>query len=119
MLYINTLIALLLTLSLSCFAQQKRLANLFDDIDRFQKMADEAIVKGDSLKYISYSEDSIRNAIVNSHIDNYRFLQSDGKPLYLEKIEKPILLLVTASWCAPCKSLSQPFKKIAAVYKNE
>lgn len=113
------LFLLLLIIAKSGFSQQKFFRDTPSKIEMYRELASEFWNKRDSAKSRSYDTDSIRNCIVNSMIDNYEFQSVNGKVFKTREIKKPIFLLASASWCAPCKAMVGPLSKIAEEYSDK
>jgi len=63
--------------------------------------------------------DSIMACIVNTYVGNHKFKALDGKTIDLHKMRKPVLLTVSASWCAPCRAEIPALSKVAGEYKDK
>ncbi len=48
------------------------------------------------------AENLIKKCIKGSYLLNYNFTTMDSKTISTDKIQKPIVLLTTATWSAPC-----------------
>lgn len=63
--------------------------------------------------------DSLSSLLIGSQLDVTRFVDRDGNLVELDKIEKPIFLQATASWCKPCKALKPLWKDVFAKYGED
>ncbi|MBC7398746.1 MAG: TlpA family protein disulfide reductase [Mucilaginibacter sp.] len=63
--------------------------------------------------------DSINSCINNTYLENYRFKTLTGKVIDLGRMNKPVFMTVSASWCAPCKAEIPVLNKIAEEYKEK
>lgn len=81
--------------------------------------------KSDSLsKQKKYEEgmvyyDSIKNIIINSKLDKYTFKDIDESKYVLGENHLPILMQVTASWCAPCRAEIPVLNQLAKEFKGK
>ena len=63
--------------------------------------------------------DSLQNLLLGNKIDNFQFTELNGNVVDIDKIEKPIFLEATASWCKPCKALTPALNEIVEKYSNQ
>ncbi|TSJ42764.1 TlpA family protein disulfide reductase [Mucilaginibacter corticis] len=63
--------------------------------------------------------DSINRCITNSYLGNHQFKDLKGKTISLGKMKKPVLITVSASWCAPCRAEIPALNKITKAYKDK
>ncbi len=64
-------------------------------------------------------DDIVYNCIRDKYISNYDFTSIDGKTISTDKIEKPIVLLTAATWCAPCWGEIPALNKLVEKYNDK
>ena len=74
----------------------------------------------DMAKDLDFSKlDSVSSQLIGKRMDNYHFTDLHGNKVELAKINKPILLEATASWCKPCKALTPAMNEIVEKYHEQ
>ncbi len=63
--------------------------------------------------------DSINTCITGSYIGNHKFKTLNNKVIDMGKIIKPTLIIVSASWCEPCRAEIPALNKIVEKYKDK
>lgn len=70
-------------------------------------------------KKIWNHHEEFRNNLINKEFDNFIFITSEKKKLDLKKYNTPIVIIATASWCAPCESLVPAINKLSKKYEKK
>lgn len=63
--------------------------------------------------------DSLSQTLIGTKLDPFTFIDLTGKTISLDKIDKPILLEATASWCKPCIAITPALNEIADQYGDQ
>lgn len=63
--------------------------------------------------------DSLQKILIGTKLNNYQFIDVQGREINLEETEKPIFLEATASWCKPCKALTPALNEIVEKYHGQ
>lgn len=63
--------------------------------------------------------DSLRELLIGTKMNAYQFTDLEGKVIDLGKIEKPIVLEATASWCKPCKALTPALNAVSKKFHED
>ncbi|WP_431166108.1 TlpA family protein disulfide reductase [Tenacibaculum halocynthiae] len=63
--------------------------------------------------------DIVENCVKGKYISNYDFTTIDGKVISTDKVDKPILLIVAATWCAPCWGEIPALNKMVEKYNGQ
>lgn len=63
--------------------------------------------------------DSMQHSIIGSYIEDHTFRTLDGKEVKLRNLNKPLLLITSATWCAPCVSEIPALNKVAKEYADK
>lgn len=118
-----TLMLLSLTfLSANLFAQAGPKKKMYDQLDtvikKYQLLYHNAYEKGDEKLGQRYY-DTITNNIKGSYIGNYLFEAINGKVISTKSLTKPMYMVVSASWCAPCMTEIPALNQIAAEYGSK
>lgn len=70
-------------------------------------------------KKIWNHHEEFRNNLITKKFDNFVFTTSENKKLDLKEYNIPIVIIATASWCAPCESLVPAINEISEKYDNK
>jgi thiol-disulfide isomerase/thioredoxin len=87
-------------------------------VDAFLKKMEENYGKSFEKKIWNHHEE-FRNNLINKEFDNFVFITSEKKKLDLKKYNIPIVIIATASWCAPCESLVPAINELSKKYENK
>lgn len=98
--------------------EKKLFANTEIQIQKYRADSQKYWDKNDSKNALKYN-DSIKNIIINSYVNDYSFKTIDNSIYDTSKRTKPLFLQVTASWCAPCKFEIPALNKIVKKYHDK
>ncbi|CAM1371208.1 conserved hypothetical protein [Tenacibaculum litopenaei] len=63
--------------------------------------------------------DIVNNCVKGKYIANYDFTTVDGEVISTDKVDKPILLIAAATWCAPCWGEIPALNKMVEKYDGQ
>lgn len=89
-----------------------------EKLDYYNLKAKEEFESGNEEQGLRYLRDSVKNLIVGSYIEQYKFKRLDGTTFDVNKSDKPIFLQVTATWCPPCKAEIPALNAIVEKYAD-
>lgn len=61
----------------------------------------------------------VQHVIINTQLDNFSVNKRSGRSIEFSDFEKPMILLSTASWCAPGSGTFPALNEIAKLYGNK
>jgi thiol-disulfide isomerase/thioredoxin len=100
-------------------ANEKRyFADTESTIRKFREDSQNYYERNDNETIHKY-EDSMKSLIIGSYIREHEFTPLKGEKVSTAKMDKPLFLQVTASWCAPCKAEIPALNRIAEKYKED
>ncbi|MDX6748064.1 thioredoxin family protein [Polaribacter sp. PL03] len=70
-------------------------------------------------KKIWNHHDELKNNLIKKKFNNFIFNDSDNKKIDLKDYKIPTIIIVTASWCAPCESLVPAINELSEKYKKK
>lgn len=112
-------ITLLSMAMLIASAQTKKMFSQTPELIQHYRAGAKAAWAANNQKLAQTYYDSIKNCVLNSYIDDYRFTTYQGDTLDTKIIKKPILMTVSASWCSPCREEINALNKLAEEYKDK
>lgn len=108
--------------SASSFAQTGTEKKMYDQLDtvikKYQLLYHNAYERGDEKLGQRYY-DTLTNNIKGSYIGNYHFEALNGKVINTGSLSKPIFIIVSASWCAPCMAEIPALNQTADEYASK
>lgn len=113
------LVTLLSIAMLNASAQTKKMFSQTPELILHYKAGAQKAWEDKDEKRAQTYYDSIRNCVLNSYIGDYHFITYGGEVVNTREIKKPMLITVSASWCAPCREELQALNKIADEYKDK
>ncbi len=112
---------LLILIPFSSFTQneKRRFVDTENQIKKYRVDSQKYWDKNDSENALKYN-DSIKALIIDSYIENHKFINIDSSTYSTSNNrKKPLFLQVTASWCAPCKAEIPALNKIVEKYDDK
>ncbi|MBX0333878.1 hypothetical protein K3G39_11585 [Pontibacter sp. HSC-14F20] len=99
-------------------ADRKMLTVTEPVITQFKVKEQKAWDAGNKSLALAYS-DSVRYSIIGAYIDNHTFRTLDNRDVKLESLDKPLLLINSATWCAGCVSEVPVLNKVAKEFADK
>lgn len=116
-----TALTVFILCSLIGFSQNKSELRKFSDTERhiirYRDLSQQAWDMNDQKLALSYS-DSTEFIIVGSYVDGHTFKTMGNKIVSLNNLEKPVLLITSATWCAPCVAEIPALNRVAAEFSD-
>lgn len=120
---------LLLTLAfclvgtVGCFAQtQPEVKRKFSDTEQaiahYRELVQQAWATNNEALAKSY-EDSVTHSIIGSYLDGHTFTTINNRKVSLQNLDKPVLLMASATWCPGCMGEVPALNKIAETYADK
>ncbi|WP_162427854.1 TlpA family protein disulfide reductase [Pontibacter pudoricolor] len=107
--------------SFSGFGQDNSGVRKFSDTEkaiiRYRTLTQQAWEANNEKLALSYM-DSVKISIVGSYVDSHTFKTMGDKKVSLESLKKPVLLITSATWCAPCIGEILALNKVAEEYSD-
>jgi thiol-disulfide isomerase/thioredoxin len=104
------------------FGQNKNAIKKFSDTEqeiiRYRDLTNQAWEQHKEKLALSYM-DSVKFSIVGSYVDEHTFNTVDGRVVSLKNLQKPVLLITSATWCAPCIAEIPALNKVAAEFAEK
>ena len=118
-------ILLILTISLTIQTYSQTTEKVFykdvvdDCVENLNQQINQAWADKENEKAKKLFEQLINECIKGKYLSNYDFKDIKKDIVSTDKIEKPILLLTSATWCAPCWGEIPTLNKLAKKYDGE
>lgn len=117
------LVISILTFAVQCFSQTTEKIYYKDVVnscvDDLNKQINQAWADKENKKAQNLFQDLINECIKGKYLSNYHFKTFKKEIISTDRIEKPILLLTSATWCAPCWGEIPTLNKFAKKYEGE
>jgi thiol-disulfide isomerase/thioredoxin len=84
-----------------------------------QQSRDAFLVKKDNDLGRTLFDSLVNNCVKGKYLSNYSFKTYNKKTIQTDQVSKPILLLTSATWCAPCWAEIPTLNKLAEEYSND
>jgi len=114
---------IILIITLNCFSQkpEKIYYNEIVDncLENTNKQIKQAWKDKKNEKAKSLFDSLVNNCLKGKYLSNYNFQKLDKKILSTNKIDKPILLVTSATWCGPCWGEIPTLNKLIEKYENQ
>lgn len=88
-------------------------------IDDLNKQINQAWKDKENEKARALFDSLVNNCIKGKYLSNYDFKTIKNKTISTEQINKPILLLTSATWCGPCWGEIPTLNKLAKKYDGK
>ncbi len=62
---------------------------------------------------------SFEKELINVQFDDFKFVTVSGESLTLSSFNKPLVIVVGASWCGPCKAAIPALENLAATHSGK
>jgi len=115
-------IGITVLLSLSTFGQTDKIyyKDIVDNcIENLNTQINQAWKDKENDKAKTLFDSLVNTCLKGKYLSNYNFKTIENKIISTDKIGKPIILLTSATWCAPCWGEIPTLNKLAEKYDGE
>lgn len=93
--------------------------NIHKNIKPYIKEANAAFERGDNELGKTLLDSLVHNYLIGTTFDNFSFQRINKKPLFLNKVKKPVYLLTYSTWCLTANGEIQALNKLAKKYRKD